>query len=218
MFHVKSVEFLGYIVATNGVTISEHKVEFIKNWKPPRLVKEVQIFIGFANFYRRFIKDFSKFCPPITETLKGDKTKFFWGDKQNRAFEELKTRFMTAPILEHFYPDQETVVETEASDFALACVLSQFKENRLHPVAFHSTRFHNAERSYEIHDKELLAILEEVQRMETLSGWIGQTNNGIHRPPELRELLNNHGLEPATSPLGTKIGRLQLQNYISTRS
>ena len=60
--------------------------------------------------------------------MKGDKTKFFWGDKQNRAFEELKTRFITAPILEHFYPDRETVVETDASDFALGCVLSQFKE------------------------------------------------------------------------------------------
>ena len=77
VFHIKLVEFLGYIVATNGVTMSERKVESIKNWKPPRSVKKVQIFIGFANFYRRFIKDFSKICTPITETLKEDKTKFF---------------------------------------------------------------------------------------------------------------------------------------------
>ena len=160
VFHVKSVEFLGYIVATNGLTMSKRKVESMKNWKPPRLVKEVQIFIGFANIYRRFIKDFSKICTPITETLKGDKTKFFCGDKQNRAFEELKTRFITAPIPEHFYPDRETVVETEASEFALGCVLSQFKERRLHPVAFHSMKLNDAERNYEIHDKELLAILQ----------------------------------------------------------
>ena len=105
VFHVKSVGFSEYIVATNGVMMSERKVKSIKNWKSPRSVKEVQIFIGFANFYRRFIKDFSKICTPITEILKGDKTKFFWGDKQNRAFEELKTRFITAPILKHFYPD-----------------------------------------------------------------------------------------------------------------
>ena len=81
VFHVKSVEFLGYIVATNGVTMSERKVESIKNWKPPRSVKKVQIFIGFANFYRQFIKDFSEICTPIRETLKGDKMKFFWGYK-----------------------------------------------------------------------------------------------------------------------------------------
>ena len=67
-------------------------------------------------------------CTPITETLQGDKTKFYCGPKQNKAFEELKTQFITAPILEHFYPDRETVIETDASDFALGCVLFQFKE------------------------------------------------------------------------------------------
>src|ERR1700712_1654832 len=81
VFHKESVEFLGYIVTTNGVTMSERKVESIKNWKPPRSVKEVQIFIGFANFYKRFIKGFSDICTTITETRKGDKTKFYWGPK-----------------------------------------------------------------------------------------------------------------------------------------
>ena len=75
-FHVPSVEFLSYIVAVDGVTMSERKVDSIRKWASPRLVKEVQIFIGLANFYRRFIKDFSKICKPITETLKGDKRLF----------------------------------------------------------------------------------------------------------------------------------------------
>ena len=118
--------------------MSERKVESIRNWKPPLSVKKVQIFIGFANFYRQFIKDFSKICILITETLKGDKTKFFWGRKQNQAFEELKTCFITSPILEDFYPDRETVVEPEVIDFALGRVLLQFKEKELYPVAFHS--------------------------------------------------------------------------------
>ena len=160
VFHVKEVEFLGYIVAVDGVTMSERKVQSIKDWKHPRSVKEVQIFIGFANFYRRFIKDFSKICKPITGTLKGDPRKFNWGPEQNKAFEELKQRFITAPILCHFFPDSETIVETDAGDFALGCVLSQFKDKRLHPVAFHSRKLSDAERNYEIHDKELLAILE----------------------------------------------------------
>ena len=127
VFHVKSVEYLGYIVTTDGVTMSERKVDSIKRWKSPRSVKEVQIFIGFANFYRRFIKGFSDICTPITETLKGDKSKFHSGPKQDKAFEELKRRFITAAILEHFYLDREMVVATDASDFALGCVLSQFK-------------------------------------------------------------------------------------------
>ena len=159
-FHLPSVEFLGYIVALEGVTMSERKVEFIKKWRSPRSVKEVQIFIGFANFYRRFIKDFSKICKPITETLKGNPKDFSWGKEQEEAFEELKHRFTTAPILAHFYPERETVVKTDASDFALGWVLSQFLDRRQHPVAFHSRKLRPAERNYEIHEKELLAILE----------------------------------------------------------
>ena len=159
-FHVKAVEFLEYIVATDGVTRSTRKVDSISKWKAPRSVKDVQIFLGFANFYRRFIENFSKICKPITEKLKGDKQKFSWGREQNIEFEKLKKRFTTAPILAHFYLERETVIETDASDFALGAILSQFQDKRLHPVAFHSRKLNLAERNYEIHDKELLAILE----------------------------------------------------------
>ena len=85
---------------------------------------------------------------------------FSWGPEQNEAFEELKKRFITAPILCHFFPDRETIDENDASDFALGCVLSQFKDKRLHPVAFHSRKLRDPERNYEIDDKELLTILE----------------------------------------------------------
>jgi len=161
-FHVKAVEFLGYIVATDGVTMSTRKVDSIRKWKAPRSVKEVQMFLGFANFYWKFIENFSKICKPITETLKGDKQKFSWGREQNIAFEKLKQRFTTAPILSHFYPERETVIVTDASHFALGAILSQFQDKRLYPVAFHSRKLNSAERNYEIHDKELLAILEAV--------------------------------------------------------
>jgi len=85
---------------------------------------------------------------------------FHWGREQEEAFEELKRRFTTAPILSHVYPGRKTVVEMDASDFALGCVLSQYQGRRLHPVAFHSRKLISAERNYEIHDKELLAIME----------------------------------------------------------
>jgi len=140
--------------------MSDRKVKSVQNWAHPRSVKDVQIFIGFARFYRRFIKDFSKVCKPITETLKGNPKDFHWGREQEEAFEELKRRFTTAPILSHFYPGRKTVGETDASDFALGCVLSQYQGRRLHPVAFHSRKLNSAERNYEIHDKELLAIME----------------------------------------------------------
>jgi len=80
--------------------------------------------------------------------------------EQKEAFEELKTRFKTVPILSHFDRGRRTVVETDASDFVLGCVLSQYQGRRLHPVAFHSQRLNSAETNYQIHDKELLAIME----------------------------------------------------------
>ena len=120
--------------------MSKKKLESVLGWKAPRSVKDVQIFIGFANFYRRFIENFSKVCKPIMDTLKtkGDKKLWSWGLDQDKAFEELKRRFTSAPILAHFYPDRKRVIETDATDLALGCILSQYLGKRLHPVAFHS--------------------------------------------------------------------------------
>jgi len=100
----------------------------VSNWAHPRSVKEAQIFIEFANFYRGLFKDFSKVCKPITETLKENPKDFPGGREQKEAFEELKRRFTTALILSHFYPGRKTGVETDASDFALRWVLSQYQE------------------------------------------------------------------------------------------
>jgi len=107
VFHVDKVEFLGYIVGMDIVTIREKKVESILNWRAPRLVKDVQIFIGFKNFYRRLIESFSKICKSITErlTTKGGKNLWFWGEEQDKAFAKLKRRCTSALILEHFNPD-----------------------------------------------------------------------------------------------------------------
>jgi len=125
-FHQEEVEFLEYIVKTSGVTMSDRKVKSVQNWAHPRSVKEGEIFIDFANFYRRFIKDFSKVCKLITERLKGSPKNFHGGREEEETFEELKKRFTTAPILSQFYPGRKTVVETDASDFALECVLSEY--------------------------------------------------------------------------------------------
>jgi len=142
--------------------MSERKVESTLNWGAPQLVKDVQIFIGFANFYRRFIENFSKVFKTITDTLKtkGRKHFWFWGEEQDKAFEELQRRFASAPILAHFYPDRKTVIERDATDFAQRCILYQYLGKQLDRVAFHSRKLNAAQRNYDIHDKELLAILE----------------------------------------------------------
>jgi len=97
----------------------------------------------------------------LTELTKGDSKSWAWTEEADAAFKDLKERFTTAPILAHFDPLRPVIIETNASDFAIGAVLSQRdNENRLHPVAFQSRKFQPAEINYEIHDKELLAVVE----------------------------------------------------------
>jgi len=115
--------------------------------------------LGFANFYRRFVKGYSKVVEPLTQlTRKGQP--FKWETKQQESFDGLKTSFTAAPILRRFDHDRDIMVETDASDFMSAAVLSQYDdEGTLHPVAFFSKKHSPAECNYEIYDKELMAIV-----------------------------------------------------------
>jgi len=156
------VEFLGYVIGQNGIQMARGKVEAVLDWKTPAsLLTEVQSFLGFANFYQRFIKDYSRVARPLTELTKGGKKEWEWNRQSEEAFWELKQRFTTAPILAHFNATKPVIIETDASDFAIGSILSQRDgEGKLHPVAFHSRKFQPAEINYEIHDKELLAIVD----------------------------------------------------------
>jgi len=155
------VEFLGYVIGREGIKMSEEKVKGVLEWKSPASLTETQAFLGFANFYRRFIKDYSRVARPITELTKATTKDWKWTPEAESAFTELMNRFTSALILAHFDPQRPVIVETDALDFALGAVLSQRNnENRLHPVTFHSRKFTPPEINYEIHDKELLAIVD----------------------------------------------------------
>ena len=155
------VEFLGYVIGRKGISMSQDKVEAVLSWRTPNALTEVQSFLGFANFYRRFIKDYSGIARPLTELTKKTGKEWSWNPEAETAFQELKKRFTTAPILAHFDASRPIIIETDASDFAIGAVLSQRdNEKRLHPVAFHSRKFQPAEINYDIHDKELLAIVD----------------------------------------------------------
>lgn len=162
-FHATEVEFLGFIITRDGVKMDPKKVEAVVNWPQPKNVTEVQEFMGFANFYRRFIKGYSGVATPLTNLTKKDKP-FLWTENEQFAFEELKRRFTEAPILAIFDPEQPIIVETDASDYAIgACISQMGKDGRLHPIAFYSRKMSPAEANYDIHDKELLAIVAAFQ-------------------------------------------------------
>jgi len=159
-FHSDSVEYLGYVLSLSGLTMSDAKVKTIQEWPEPKKVKDIQSFLGFANFYRHFIFNYSDIVIPLTRLTRKD-TPWNFDKACRKAFNTLKQAFTSAPILTHWIPDTQLVVETDASDYALAAILSiMTKDNEIHPVAFHSRTFSAPELNYDVHDKELLAIFE----------------------------------------------------------
>ena len=157
-FHKQEVEFLGHIVSSEGIKTDPHKLEDITSWPTPTNIKEVQSFIGFCNYYRRFIKDFSKIARPIHHLTKKD-VEFVWNDDCQAAFLKLKELLVSAPVLAYPNQDKPFIVECDASNFAIGGVLSQYGEDDLlHPVYFYSKSLSKAEINYSITEKELLAI------------------------------------------------------------
>jgi len=158
-FHVPRTEFLGFIVSGEGIEMDPSKVQDIRDWPTPKSVKEVQSFLGFANFLRKFIKDYSKHTKPLTELTKKEQI-FLWGPEQEEAFQKLKDKFCSGTVLRMFNPELPIRVYTDASDFALgACFFQSDDGKTWRPVAYHSRKLTPAELNYEIHDKELMAII-----------------------------------------------------------
>ena len=160
-FETQSTKYLGFIIeAGKGISMDPNKVKAILEWEAPKTIKGVRAFIGFANFYRRFIKDFSKITAPLIALTKKD-TKFTWTDTANGAFESLKRKFTSAPILMQFDPDRETILECDSSGYVVGGLLSQYDgDGVLRPCAYFSQKNSPAECNYETYDKELLAIVK----------------------------------------------------------
>ncbi|MBW0589388.1 hypothetical protein O181_129103 [Austropuccinia psidii MF-1] len=113
LFHVSSEEYLGYVVSSEGLKMDQAKFQQILNWPPPRNLKALQSFLGFANFYRRFIKSYSKKISSLTSFLKKD-SRFPLNEEALRQFHQIKEAFTIASILSHFDPSLCTIVETDA--------------------------------------------------------------------------------------------------------
>jgi hypothetical protein len=122
--------------------------------------KEVQAFMRFANFYRYFIKDFSRLVKPVTDITSEQFKGKNWqsSDLYKKAFKMLKQSFTMAPVLQYYDLTLPIIVETDVSDFVIGAILSQ-KEDRVQPVAFYSGKMTAIELNYDIHDKEILAIV-----------------------------------------------------------
>ena len=167
--------------------MEDERIKVVKSWPEPKSVQDIQVFIGFANFYRRFIQEFSKIAAPLTSMLKTSsaastppqksmmvndeasnkkssksKNPAFLTADARQAFTQLRQAFTEAPILSHFDPERHIRIETDASGYAIGGVLSQLTSDsgQWNPVAYFSRKMIPAETRYETHDGELLAIVE----------------------------------------------------------
>lgn len=158
-FFQEEVEFLGYRINGNSIKMDPAKLSTVRDWPRPRNVRDVQSFIGFLNFYRRFVPGFSSLAAPLTDLTRGSIE--FTCSEQQCAFDHFKEVFTSAPFLTIFDPARPCTVVPDASSFALAAVLFQPEgDGRLQPVCYMSRKLRAAEKNYEIYDKELLAIVE----------------------------------------------------------
>lgn len=156
---LREVEFLGHSISEDCVRMDPKKLKALDEWPCPKTVKDIQSFLGFANYYRRFIKKFSKIAGPLTSLLQKDEP-FIWNEDREKAFQSLKTPFSTAPVLRLFDPTLTTRVTTDASDYALGGILEQqVAPRKWHPICLESRKLIPAEMNYPVHEKELLAIV-----------------------------------------------------------
>jgi hypothetical protein len=157
-FMVKQGIVLGHVISERGIDVDKAKVETVEQLPPPTDVKSLKSFLGHAEFYRRFIKDFSKITKPLTHLLQKDVV-FDFDEKCLAAFRTLKSALVSAPIIQP--PDwrQPFEIMCDASDYAVGAVLRQRKEGRVHAVYYASKTLNEAQLNYATTEKELLAVV-----------------------------------------------------------
>jgi hypothetical protein len=161
-FEKKEVEYLGLVVGNGEVKMDPRKLGAISEWPEPKTVKEIQSFLGFCNFYRNFINKFATTARPLWDLTKKTK-EWKWGVEERHAFQKLKNDITSQPVLSLPNFEDPFRVEADASDYATGAVLSQRQKDIWKPVAFLSKALTHPERNYEIHDRELLAIIRALE-------------------------------------------------------
>ena len=169
--------------------MEQDKVKEVKEWKMPTKIKEVESFLGFVNFYWRFIQNFSYIVNPLNN-LKGKK-EWKWEEEHQHTFNELKDKITSQLVLSLLKREGKFRVETDTSEHAIEGVLSQEQEGKWKPITFLSKTMQPAEKNYEIYDKELLAIVEALSKwrqyllntIELFEIWMDHKNLKYFREP-----------------------------------
>jgi len=158
----KEIKYLGYVISEKGVLTDEEKISSVKDWPVPRTKKQVRSFLGFCSYYRKFVKDFSLIAKPLF-SLTENTCKFEWTELCGKAFEELKKRLISSPILTFPKEEGQFILDTDASNHGIGAVLSQVQEGKERVIAYYSKVFSKTERNYCVTRKELLAVIDSTK-------------------------------------------------------
>jgi hypothetical protein len=158
-FHAPCMDYLGVILEKGITRMDPIKIAGIKNWPTPTKVKDIRSFLGFCNFYRPFIRGFAHIARPLNELTRKD-AEWIWTERHQKAFDELRNRVTSEPVLAHPELDKLFELEVDVSGFAVGAVLLQKKEDgKRHPIAYFSKTLNEAQRNYNVADLELLAVV-----------------------------------------------------------
>jgi len=157
-FFQRQVDFLGFVISGDGIRTNPIKTEAIVNWPTPTSSKDIKAFCATVNYYRRHIKDLSSIAAPLYALTKQNMP-FIGTNEHMRAFDTLKLRLTSAPMLAIYDQNAETIVDTDASGQGLGAVLSQIQDGHERVVAYASRTLNDAEKRYSVTKRELLAVI-----------------------------------------------------------
>ena len=164
-FSVQSTKFLGFIISTEDIAVNSEKVA-VRNWPVPKSVKEIQSFLSFCNFYRNSLEKWGQVIRSLTK-LTAKRAWHTLGELEIQAFEKVKKLVLSDTIRVHYSPYAETRMKTDTSDEVIAGVLTQLQKNeKWKPAAYFSKTMSPEEMRYEIHDKEMLAVVRALQEWQ----------------------------------------------------
>ena len=160
IFAKRELVYLGFVISPEGLKMDLEKVKAILEWPTPRSTTKVRSFHGLVSFYRKFIKNFSGICAPLTYTIRGDRKEFKWTAVAARSFELLKKKVTEQPVLALLDFRKVFQVDCDASGSAIGAVLSQ--EGK--PIAYFSEKLNDAKKKYSIYDQEFYAIVQALKK------------------------------------------------------
>ena len=189
-FHQTKIEYLGVVLSQDSMETDPTKTKGVAQWPEPQDKREVWQFLGFCNFYRRFIPGFAWLAKPLTELM--GKKEWKWQEEEKNAFNKLKNKITNPLTLAISYPKWKMRLETNTLGYAIGGVLSQLQEDiSWRPVAYLSKAMNETKRNYEIYDQELLAIMKGLKQWQQyLIGsdqfeiWTNHKNLGYFKKPQ----------------------------------